>query len=372
MTLAKGLEGIVVGESAICFIDGQKGYLSYRGYDIDDLVNGSFEETVFLLWNDRLPKKAELAQFSAALAKERVVEDILIDRMRAYPKDAHPMDVLRTIISAVPLFGHINTHDVSEPANRDAALKMTAKFATIVAAWERIRSGKEVVKPDVKLSHAANYLYMLTGKRPGPIAERAMDIALILHAEHGFNASTFSARVTAATLSDVYSAICSAIGTLKGPLHGGANEGVIDALLEIGNVEKVEAWVKAQLAKKEKVMGFGHRVYKTFDPRAKHLQRLSKQLGQEVGNTKWYEMSVRMMEVMKREKNLDPNVDFFSASTYYTLGMPTDQFTPTFAVSRISGWSAHIMEQLANNRLIRPESEYTGKAGQKYVPVEKR
>jgi citrate synthase len=372
MTVAKGLEGVVAAESGVCLIDGQQGLLSYRGFDIDDLVQGSFEETTFLLWNDRLPNADELASFRKALATERPLEKVLLDRMRIFPKDANPMDVLRTVVSAIPVFAGVDTRDVGDAATKEGALKLTAKFCTIVAAWERIRNGLEPVQPDPELSHAANYLYMMSGERPGPVAERAMDIALILHAEHGFNASTFSARVTAATLSDVYSAIVSAIGTLKGPLHGGANEGVIHALLEIGDIDRVEPWVKERLAKKERIMGFGHRVYKTFDPRAKHLMQLSKRLGEEAGTTKWYEMSMRMLEVMKREKNLDPNVDFFSASSYYTMGIPTDLFTPTFAVSRISGWSAHVIEQLADNRLIRPRSEYVGKRDQRYVPLAQR
>lgn len=372
MAVTKGLEGVTAAESGICLIDGEKGLLSYRGYNIDDLVDGSFEETVFLLWNDRLPTADELSSFKAQLAAERDVDPRLLDRMAGFPTSSNPMDVLRTIVSAIPLMAEVDTHDVSEPANKAAALKLTACFPTIVAAWERIRGGNAPVAPDASLGHAANYVYMMTGERPGPVAERAMDIALILHAEHGFNASTFSARVTAATLSDVYSAITSAIGTLKGPLHGGANEGVITALLEIGGLENVDAWVKAQLAEKKRIMGFGHRVYKTFDPRAKHLMTLSKSLGEEAGTTQWYEMSIRMMETMKAEKNLDPNVDFFSASSYYTMGIPTDLFTPTFAVSRISGWSAHVLEQLGDNRLIRPRSAYTGKKDQKYVALADR
>lgn len=373
MVIAKGLEGVVVAESRICLIEGEKGRLSYCGYDVDDLVNGSYEETVFLLWNHRLPTQDELASFRERLGQTRAVDPRLLEAMRNFEPSANPMDVLRSMVSAIPLYNkQMDTTDVSEPTIREACLQLTARFPTIVAAWERIRNGLDPVAPDPSLSMAADYLRMTTGEAPGPVAERAMDIALILHAEHGFNASTFSARVTAATLSDVYSAVTSAIGTLKGPLHGGANEGVIKALLEIGDIDKVEPWVKAQLAEKKRIMGFGHRVYKTFDPRAKHLMRLSESLGEEVGTTKWYEMSIRMMEVMKKEKGLDPNVDFFSASTYYTMGMPTDLFTPTFAVSRISGWSAHIMEQLAENRLIRPRSDYVGEKDLEYVPLEKR
>jgi citrate synthase len=372
MVIAKGLEGVVVAESRICRIKGEEGLLSYCGYNIDDLVEGSFEETVFLLWNDRLPNQDELASFRERLARERAVDPRLLEAMRNFEPSSNPMDVLRTMVSAIPLYTQIDTTDVSPDAVKEACLQLTARFPTIVAAWERIRNGQDPVDPDPSLSMAADYLRMMTGEAPGPVAERAMDIALILHAEHGFNASTFSGRVTAATLSDVYSAVTSAVGTLKGPLHGGANEGVIKALLEIGDLDNVEEWVKKQLAEKKRIMGFGHRVYKTFDPRAKHLQRLSKGLGEEAGTTKWYEMSIRMMEVMKQEKGLDPNVDFFSASTYYTMGIPTDLFTPTFAVSRISGWSAHIIEQLADNRLIRPRSDYVGKTDQKYVPLKDR
>ncbi len=373
MVIAKGLEGVVVAESRICLIKGDEGLLSYCGYNVDDLVEGSYEETVFLLWNDRLPSQDELASFRERLASQRAVDPRLLEAMRNFEPSANPMDVLRSMVSAVPLYEkEEDTTDVSEDTLRESCMRLTAQFPTIVAAWERIRNGLDPVEPDPSLSAAADYLHMMTGEKPGPIAERAMDIALILHAEHGFNASTFSARVTASTLSDVYSAVTAAIGTLKGPLHGGANEGVIRALLDIEDIDKVDDWVKKRLEKKERIMGFGHRVYKTFDPRAKHLQRLSSSLGEEAGTTKWYEMSIRMMETMKREKGLDPNVDFFSASTYYTMGIPMDLFTPTFAVSRISGWSAHILEQLSENRLIRPRSEYAGKRDLEYVPIEKR
>ncbi len=371
-TAGKGLEGVSAADSAVCSIDGLEGKLSYRGYDIHDLVKGTFEETVFLLWNDRLPTAAELEEFSNQLKAERAIDDTLIQMMKSFPKEAKPMDVLRTVVSGIPVVNSIDTDDQSEAALRKAAIQLTAKFSTIVAAWHRIRNGQEPVAPDTSLDHASNYLYMINGEKPGPIAAKAMDIALILHAEHGFNASTFSARVTAATLSDVYSAITSAIGTLKGPLHGGANEGVIDTLLEIGSLDKVEDWVKDALSRKVKIMGFGHRVYKTLDPRAVHLRELSESLGKEVGELKWYEMSVKMMETVKSEKGLDPNVDFFSASTYYTMGMPTDLFTPTFAVSRISGWTAHVLEQLSDNRLIRPRANYVGKKGLAYVEISER
>ncbi|MBW3582732.1 MAG: citrate synthase [Euryarchaeota archaeon] len=371
-TVTKGLEGVIAAESAVCLIDGEAGELSYRGYDIHDLVQGSFEETVFLLWNDRLPAKRELEEFRADLARHRPLDDRLITFMKGLPAEAAPMDVLRTVVSAIPVSKGVSQIETDEASVKEAAMDLTAQFPTIVAAWERIRSGEEPIAPDPELSHAANYLYMMRGERPGPVAERAMDVALILHAEHGFNASTFSARVTSATVTDVYTAVTSAIGTLKGPLHGGANEGVIKNLLEIGDIDKVEEWVRQKLAAKEKIMGFGHRVYRTMDPRAVHLRKLSQELGEEAGTTKWYEMSVKMMEAVKEQKGLNPNVDFFSASTYYTMGIPTDLFTPTFAVSRIAGWSAHIMEQLADNRLIRPRSRYIGHKDLEYVPVEKR
>jgi citrate synthase len=281
------------------------------------------------------------------------------------------MDMLRTVVSAL---GHYDpdADDNSIEANQRKAIRLTARFPIIVTTFQRVRNGLSPVEPRGDLSVAGNFLYTLTGADPDEVAMRTMDLAFVLHADHELNASTFAARVTAATLSDMYSAICSAIGTLKGPLHGGANEGVIKNLLEIGSVDKVESWTKQALANKAKIMGFGHRVYRTEDPRATHLREMSRKLGERTGEMKWYEMSRKMEEVMMREKHLNPNVDFYSASTYHALGLPTDLFTPIFACSRISGWTAHVLEQFRNNRLIRPRAEYIGARGLKYTPISER
>jgi len=370
----KGLEGIVAANSGICFIDGEAGVLSYRGVDIHELAeNSTFEETTYLLWNGRLPNRQALAEFGRQLALARELDARILDRLQNIPETAAPMEVLRTSVSALSYYDadeKDNTHD----ANVRKAYRLTAQIAMLVAVYDRIRKGKEIVPPDKSLSHAGNFLWMLNGEKPSATATRTMDLALVLHAEHELNASTFAARVIAATLSDIHSAITGAIGALKGPLHGGANEAVMRLLLAIDKegADPVE-YVKAMLEAKQKVSGFGHRVYKTEDPRATHLRRMSEKLCKDAGQPKWFEMSRAIELYINREKKLNANVDFYSASTYTTLGIDIDLFTPIFAVSRIAGWAAHVIEQLDDNRLIRPRAEYIGPAyPSPWVPVEKR
>jgi citrate synthase len=370
----KGLEGVIAAVSSICFIDGDRGILAYRGIDIHELAdNSTFEETCYLLWFGKLPNRAELREFTRALADERKLDPAIINLLRQAPRHALLMDVLRTAVSALSFYDpeeNVNTPE----ANLHKSLRLTSQIAMIVAAYDRIRKGRSVVEPDRSLSHAANFLLMLNGEPPSKTAERALDIALILHADHELNASTFAARVTAATLSDMHSAITSGIGALKGPLHGGANEAVFKILAEIAKagVDPVEH-IKGMLAQKKKIPGFGHRVYHTEDPRATHLRQMSRELGESSGQTKWWEYSSKIEQFMKAEKKLNANVDFYSASTYYTLGIDLDLFTPIFAVSRISGWTAHVMEQLSDNRLIRPRADYVGPAyPQRYVPIDRR
>jgi citrate synthase len=367
-----GLEGVVAAPSSISDVNGIEGRLIYRGYDIHDLAeNAGFEEVVYLLWHGKLPNRAELKTQTERLNRESRLPAPIIDLIRSIPASANPMDMLRTVVSALSLYD-VDAADMSLDANMRKATKLTARFPIIVATFERVRNGLAPVDPRPDLSIAGNFLFTLRGELPDEVSTRTIDIALVLHADHEFNASTFAARVTAATQSDMYSAVVSAIGTLKGPLHGGANEGVIKNLLEIGVVENVESWVLQALKEKRKIMGFGHRVYRTEDPRATHLREMSRQLGDRIGEKKWYLMSRKMEEVMMREKHLNPNVDFYSASTYYALGLPTDLFTPIFACSRISGWTAHVLEQYANNRLIRPRAEYVGPRGLAYVPLADR
>jgi citrate synthase len=370
----KGLEGVVATTSSICYIDGEQGVLAYRGIDIHDLADHStFEETCFLLWFGRLPQRNELEEIRERLAEERKLDHSILNLLRVAPKHAFPMDVLRTVVSALSFYDpefQKNDHD----ANVHKAIRLTSQIAMIVAAYDRIRKGKDVVEPDRNLSHAANFLLMLNGDAPSHTAERALDIALILHADHELNASTFAARVTAATLSDMHSAITSAIGALKGPLHGGANEAVFHILMAIDRdgADPVE-FVKGMLAQKKKIPGFGHRVYHTEDPRATHLRKMSRDLGQSSGESKWFDFSNKIEGYVNGEKKLNANVDFYSASTYHTLGIDVDLFTPVFAVSRISGWSAHVIEQLDDNRLIRPRADYVGPLyPAKYVPMDKR
>ncbi len=370
----KGLEGIVATNSGICYIDGDRGVLAYRGIDIHELADHStFEETCYLLWFGHLPNRSELKDLQERLAQERNLDPAIIAFLRNAPKSALPMDVLRTAVSALAFYDadeKNNDHD----ANVRKAIRLTSQIPMIVAAYDRIRKGKPVVEADRSLSHAANFLLQLNGAKPSSTAERALDIALILHADHELNASTFAARVTAATLSDMHSAITSAIGALKGPLHGGANEAVF-RILESIDREKSDPvdYVRNMLAQKKKVPGFGHRVYHTEDPRATHLRAMSRDLGRSSGQPQWYEMSEKIEEFVKAEKKLNANVDFYSASTYHVLGIDEDMFTPVFAISRISGWAAHVIEQLDDNRLIRPRAEYLGPDyPNRYVAMEKR
>ena len=359
----KGLEGIVAANSGICWIDGDAGILSYRGIDIHELADYStFEETTFLLWNGHLPTQAELNTFSAELAAARVIDPAIIGLLKSFPKSATPMEVLRTAVSALSMYDpdeQDNLHD----ANVRKSFRLTAQVGMIVTLYDRLRKDLPVVEPSPTLSHAANFLWMLNGEMPSETATRTLDVALILHADHELNASTFAARVIAATLSDIHSAVTGAIGALKGPLHGGANEAVMRMLYAIdkAGADPVE-YVKEMLAAKKKVSGFGHRVYKTEDPRATHLRKMSEQLAYDSGNPKWYDWSRQIELYIKSEKKLNANVDFYSASTYTTLGIDVDLFTPIFAVSRIAGWAAHVIEQLDDNRLIRPRAEYIGPA----------
>src|SRR5882724_5199324 len=367
-----GLEGIIAAESEICFIDGDAGILSYQGYDIHTLAeNATFEEVIFLLWNGRLPKQAELDELKKDLVAERAIPAEVTKFLGSVPKAA-PMDVLRTAVSMLSLFDPL-AKDSSTDANVHKAEKLMAQTATIVTTFDRLRNGKEVIEGDPSLSLAGNFLYTLTGKKPDDVMEHAFDVALTLHADHELNASTFAARVAAATLSDIYSAVTAGIGALKGPLHGGANQDVINWLLKLGDENTAVAAVKEQFARKVKIPGFGHRVYRTDDPRATHLRVLSEELGKSTGHEELYLMSKRVEETVRREKKLNPNVDFYSASTYYSLGIPIDLFTPIFAVSRMAGWTAHVLEQYHNNRLIRPRAEYKGNAdGMKWIPMSAR
>jgi len=373
-TVVKGLEGVVAANSGICWIDGYAGVLAYRGIDIHELAEKStFEETTYLLWYGRLPDQPALEEFTRRLTHARQLPSQIYDLLRSFPKSATPMEVLRTAVSALSFYDP-DESAVDHDSNFRKAFALTAQLPMLVAAFDRIRKGKEIIEPDASLPHAANFLWMLHGAKPIPAASRTFDIALILHADHELNASTFAARVIAGTLADMHSAITGAIGALKGPLHGGANEAVMKMLFAIAqNGGDPVDYVSSLLAQKKKVFGFGHRVYRTEDPRATHLRKMSEQLSRDSGNTKWFEMSRRIEEFVRKEKKLNANVDFYSASTYTTLGIDLDLFTPIFAVSRIAGWAAHVIEQLDDNRLIRPRAEYTGpEYPVKYVPLEKR
>jgi citrate synthase len=370
-----GLEDTVATSSAICYLDGDRGVLAYCGYDIHDLAGqATFEEVCFLLWHRRLPTRAELGDLQSQLAVGRALPEPVLRLMRTLPA-GNSMDLLRTLVSALGQYDQ-DAVDNSPSANERKAVRLTAQIASLVATMGRAASGGSPVDPDPVLGHAANFLYMLTGQRPGSLETRAFDVALILHADHELNASTFAARVAAATLTDMHSAMVAAIATLKGPLHGGANADVMRMLLDIGEtagLDRAEQVIRAKLARKEKIPGFGHRVYHTEDPRATHLRQMSRDLGQRAGHPAWYEMSQRIEAVVKSEKSLNPNVDFYSATTYHALGIATELFTPIFAVSRVSGWTAHVLEQYANNRLIRPRADYIGpEYPQRYVPVEAR
>jgi citrate synthase len=370
-----GLEDTVATSSAICYLDGDRGVLAYCGYDIHDLARqATFEEVCFLLWHRRLPTRAELGDLQTSLVAARTLPEPVIRLMRTLPP-GDGMDALRTLTSALGHYDPDRT-DNSPAANDRKAVRLTAQIASLVATIGRVNGGGGPIQPDPVLGHAANFLYMLTGERPSALATRAFDVALVLHADHELNASTFAARVAAATLTDLHSTIVGAIGALKGPLHGGANADVMRMLLEIGKdgpAEKAEEVIRAKLARKEKIPGFGHRVYHTEDPRATHLREMSNDLGRRAGQPIWFEISQRIEALVKAEKKLNPNVDFYSASTYYVLGIPVDLFTPIFVVSRVSGWTAHVLEQYANNRLIRPRAEYIGPPyPQRYTPLDAR
>jgi citrate synthase len=370
-----GLEDIVATSSAICYLDGDRGVLAYCGYDIHDLAKfATFEETCYLLWHRRLPTRAELGDLQSQLAANRPLPESIIRLMRSLPP-VDAMDALRTLTSALAHYDQ-EAAATSPQAQYRKAVRLTAQVSTIVATWGRLQAGGGPIAPDPAMGHAANFLYMLSGERPNSTAIRAFDVALTLHADHELNASTFAGRVAAATLTDIYSAVVAAIGTLKGPLHGGANAEVMKMLLELGETatgDRVDDFVRGKFARKEKISGFGHRVYRTEDPRATHLRQMSKDLGKRAGSTAWFDISQRIEALVIAEKKINPNVDFYSASMYYTLGIPIDLYTPIFAVSRMSGWTAHILEQYANNRLIRPRADYTGPTyPQPFVPLEQR
>ncbi len=372
---AKGLEGVIANESALSSVQGLDGKLSYLGYDIDDLVEHcNFEEVTYLLHRGKLPSAEELTAFESQLRNNREIPQQLIDFISSLPADANPMDVLRTGVSMLGIFD--DRAQIGEPnhvLNAEVALSIVAKTPVIVAYYHRARQGLSLPPVRNDLSEAAHFLYLITGEEPGAAAVKTLDVAYILHADHGMNASTFSARVTIATLSDLYSAMTAAIGTLKGPLHGGANEGVIKMLKEIGEEDKVDAYVEDCLANKKKIMGIGHRVYKVLDPRAPHLQKMAIKLTDELGESKWINMSERIATMMRERKGLNANVDFYSATVYYSLGIPTDLFTPIFAISRMAGWTAQVIEQLQDNRLYRPLTKFVGPANTVPVPpVEER
>lgn len=368
----KGLEGVLAAQSSICFIDGAAGRLTYRGIDIQDLAeNSTFEETAYFLLFGNLPKQSELDAFTHQLGAERGVPKEIHTLLRTLPPTATPMEVLRTATSALSAYDP-DGHDNSDAANVRKAVRLIAQMTTLTTAYDRIRRGLEPIPPDPSLTMAESFLYGLTGEKPHPSSARVFDVCLILHADHELNASTFAARVIASTLSDVHAAITGAIGALAGSLHGGANQRVLEMLLEIGELDKVDAYVDNLFANKKKVMGFGHRVYRTMDPRATVLRKFAKQLGEDVGNTKWYEMAERIEQLVFARKKLYPNVDFFSAPVFYTLNIPVDLFTPIFACSRIAGWVAHTLEQFRDNRLIRPLALYTGAEKAAYIPMSQR
>jgi len=372
---AKGLEGVIANESALSNVEGLDGRLSYLGYSIDELVgNCSFEETTYLLHFGKLPNTSELAEFEKSLRTNREIPQGVIDFLKSAPKDANPMDVLRTGVSMLGLFDkRAGIGEPNQDANREVAISLCAQTSVIVAYYHRARQGLDLPPVREDLSEAGHFLYLITGEEPSKAATKTLDIAYILHADHGMNASTFSARVTVATLSDFYSAMTSAVGTLKGPLHGGANEGVIKMLQEIGSLDKVDAYVEDCLENKKKIMGIGHRVYKVLDPRAPHLQKMAIKLTEELGETKWIDMSERIATMMRERKRLNANVDFYSATVYYSLDIPTDLFTPIFAISRMAGWTAQVLEQLEDNRLYRPLTKYVGPTElSKVVPIEER
>jgi citrate synthase len=369
---AAGLRNVAVAQSRVSSIDGERGILAYRGIDIHALAEAStFEETAYLLHEGALPTRAALQAWSSELGSERGVPPGVFAVLEALPRSSHPMTALRTAVSALGAFDP-DADDASAASLPRKCRRLIAQMATLVAGLDRIRSGREPIPPDPQLGHAANFLYMLSGKRPSARATQVFDVALVLHADHEFNASTFAARVAASTLADLHGAIVAALATLKGPLHGGANEAVMKMLEAIGSEDGAQAWVESALAAKQKIMGCGHAVYRTEDPRATHLRRLSRALCDETGQPQWYAISARVESIVKAKKGLNANVDFYSASAYHALGIPTDLFTPVFAVSRIAGWTAHVREQLADNKLIRPEADYRGPTNVAYVPIEER
>jgi len=369
---AEGLRGVVAAQSAIGDVNGEQGILIYQGYDIHDLAeNSTFEEVIFLLWNGRLPKADELTALKAEISANYAAPAEVIALMRQYPKDADPMDVLRTAVSSLDFYDK-DGHGTDREHAMKAAIRLTAQIGTISAAWDRLRNGKEPVAPDHSLNIAENFLYMLRGERADADESHMFDVCLILHADHELNASTFTTRVVAGTLAGMYGAVTAGIAALAGPLHGGANTNVMKMLIEIGSVEAVDAWVDKALEEKRKIMGIGHAVYKTEDPRATWLRKYSKHMAEKKGVSKWYEMSQRIEQLMHEKKGMFPNVDFYSASTYYLMDIPLDLYTPIFAVSRISGWTGHILEQYGHNKLIRPRAEYIGARDQKYLAISER
>jgi citrate synthase len=374
MTVSRGLEGIIANSTALSDVLGDKGQLIYCGYDINELVGKvTYKEVVYLLWHKKLPNRKELETFLRELRSQRQLPDPVVDFLKSAPKDANPMDVMRTAISMLGLYDPDLGKEETPEVNRRRATSITAKIGVIAAYFHRARNGKSLPPVRDDLTEAEHFLYLMCGEPQSKEASDTLDVAFILHADHGMNASTFSARVTISTLSDFYSAITAAIGTLKGPLHGGANEGVIHMLEEIGDEKNVDAYVEQQLAEKKKIMGIGHRVYKTLDPRAPHLRAMAVKLSEKLGEPKWIRMSERIAQIMKEKKNLNANVDFYSATVYYSLGIPTDLFTPIFAIARCSGWCAQVLEQLEDNRLYRPLSEYVGEpVGKKVVPIDER
>ena len=370
---SRGLEGVVALDTDLSFIDGSQGELVYRGYDIRDLAqNATFEEVAYLLWSGELPNQSQLDELNERLRAERDLPPMIIDMLRLVPEDANPMAALRSAVSALAMFDS-EADDMSHEANYRKSIRLQARVPTIIAAFDRLRKGKEPVAPRKEKSLAFEFLYMLNGEEPGEAAERTFDVCLVLHAEHGLNASTFTGRVIGSTLSDIYSAITGAIGALKGPLHGGANQEVMRMLLALEQSgQEPGDYVRERLAKKERIMGFGHRVYKTLDPRAAILREMVEDLSEETGQRKWYDLSSTIMSSMEQEKKLYPNVDFFSASVYYMLGIDIDLYTPIFALSRTSGWTAHLLEQWVDNRLIRPRAEYVGPKGKAVQPIATR
>ncbi|HLE63602.1 MAG TPA: citrate synthase [Pyrinomonadaceae bacterium] len=367
-----GLRGVVAGTSTVSDVNGEKGELVYQGYNINDLAaQSTFEEVVYLLWHKRLPKRSELDELQQSLRRSYDLPREIVELMKTLPRESDLIDVLRTVVSALELYDP-TARDISREASLRTSIKLTAQFPTIAATSDRLRRGLEPIKPDPRLNIAANFLYMLKGEIPSAHDARMFDVALVLHADHELNASTFTARVVAGTLADMYGAITAAIAALSGPLHGGANTNVMRTLLEIGRIENAEEFIRRALSEKRKIMGFGHAVYRTEDPRATHLRKFSQEMGERGGDTRWYEISRKIEAVMMREKGLYPNVDFFSASMYYMMGIPLELYTPIFAVSRISGWTAHVLEQYADNKLIRPRAEYLGKHNVPYTPIDQR